>query len=261
MELSQKQEIQKTNQVVAIKRFKLENLEGIGTTVSALREISILVSLKHPNIVRLLGIVNLPDQLAMIMEFCDMTLRSYIIAHNSIPCVEAKHIFKQMMKALLYCHEREIFHRDIKPENVMINQNGEVKIGDFGMSRKFTLPIYHGYTPSCFCSNYKPFEILVAEERGEDMFKYNEKADIWSTALVLSEMLRGKLFCANFTPSEMATEYAYLFSQERVLNSVKKCFPGIGNDGWFVVCQMLDLNPKTRASAKEVMLSMWMGYD
>ncbi|KAJ3008209.1 UNVERIFIED_CONTAM: hypothetical protein HDU68_003188, partial [Siphonaria sp. JEL0065] len=107
----------------------------IGTSERTLREILVLSHLFHPNITRLLEVVDTKDYLYLILEYEEGgELFDYIIAKTVLPEQEARAMFRQLLSAIQYCHINGIVHRDLKPENILLDKNGSMKLIDFGFS-------------------------------------------------------------------------------------------------------------------------------
>ena len=93
-------------------------------------------ALDHPNILSILDAGEQDDQPYIVMEYVEGadTLRSYIQADTLLPITRVVEILYQCAKALDYAHRRGVIHRDIKPSNIMLTEDGQVKIGDFGIA-------------------------------------------------------------------------------------------------------------------------------
>ena len=130
-----------TNELVALKKVRLENEdEGIHST--SIREISILKQLHHPNIVNLLDLIHGEKKLYLVFEFMDHDLKKYLDLNGGpLPPQLVKSYLYQICLAIKYCHSRRILHRDLKPQNLLIDKNGVIKLGDFGLARAFGIPI------------------------------------------------------------------------------------------------------------------------
>lgn len=157
------------------------------------REISLLRCMNHENIIKLLEI-NLdsdPSRLLLVFELCPLTLVKYIeryprqsISHDQVKCIT-----RQLFKALNYLHKSFIVHRDIKPENLLISDGGQLKVTDFGLSRRFS-HINRPRTPGTMTRWYQAPEMLL------EASEYDEKVDIWSAGCVLIELMTRKPFLA-----------------------------------------------------------------
>jgi serine/threonine protein kinase len=132
-----------TNEVIAIKKIKIE-LETEGVPSTALREISILRELSHPNIVELKDVVCSDNKLYLLFEFLDVDLRKYLESVPDDTTLDTdliKSILYQILDGVAYCHSKKVIHRDLKPQNLLLNQYGQLKIADFGLARAFSIPI------------------------------------------------------------------------------------------------------------------------
>jgi len=127
-----------TNDIVALKEIHLDSEEGAPST--AIREISLMKELKHANIVRLYDVIHTEKILTLVFEFVDLDLKKYMDSHGVNGALEpslCKHFMFQLLRGIAFCHENRVLHRDLKPQNLLINKNGELKIGDFGLARAY----------------------------------------------------------------------------------------------------------------------------
>ncbi|GMF26007.1 unnamed protein product [Phytophthora fragariaefolia] len=113
-----------TGEVIALKKIRLE-AEDEGIPSTAIREISLLKELQHCNIVRLYNIVHTERKLTLVFEYLDQDLKKYLD-------VCEKGLEKPILKSFL---------SDLKPQNLLINREGELKLGDFGLARAFGIPV------------------------------------------------------------------------------------------------------------------------
>lgn len=113
-----------TDETVALKKIRLENNdEGIPST--AIREISLLQELRHPNIVELKDIVHGENKLYLIFEFFNLDVKKYLDKRGApLPAPQVKNLMFQLLQGLVHCHERRIMHRDLKPSNLLIDPEG-----------------------------------------------------------------------------------------------------------------------------------------
>ena len=134
----------KTGEIVAMKKIRLES-EDEGVPSTAIREISLLKELQHPNIVGLKDVLMQEAKLYLIFEFLTMDLKKYM--DTNIPKDEqmdpklTKSYLYQLLQGILFCHQRRVLHRDMKPQNLLIDKNGCIKIADFGLARAFGIPV------------------------------------------------------------------------------------------------------------------------
>jgi cyclin-dependent kinase 10 len=133
----------KSGEVVALKKVRMER-EKDGLPVSGLREISILMSCAHENIVKLreLAVGRSLESIFLVMNYCEQDLAS-LLDNMQTPFSESqvKCIMQQVFRGLRYLHENFIVHRDVKVSNLLLTDKGCVKIADFGLARLYGIPL------------------------------------------------------------------------------------------------------------------------
>jgi len=262
----------KTNEIVAMKKIRLESEEE-GVPSTAIREISLLKELQHPNIVLLQDVIMQESRLYLIFEFLTMDLKKYL--DNSIPPNEMmstnllKSYCYQLLQAILFCHQRRVLHRDLKPQNLLIDKSGAIKVADFGLARAFGVPV-RVYTHEVVTLWYRAPEILLGAN------KYSCPVDIWSIGCIFAEM-------ANKRPLFQGdSEIDQLFRIFRVLRTpnediwpgcsslpdFKTTFPtwnnynlegqmkeeaNIDDQGLKLLASMLEYDPSKRITAKKAL--------
>ena len=186
-----------SQQYVALKKVRLDT-EGEGVPSTALREISTLRELDHPNVLKILDVVQENDNLYMVFEHLDMDLKKHMEDFKSkakfssaaggagdnqgLPEKLSKSYLRQLLDGIAYCHDHRILHRDLKPQNLLIDSNGRIKMCDFGLARVFSLPM-RNYTHEVVTLWYRAPEILLGSK------SYNMAVDVWSLGLIFAEML------------------------------------------------------------------------
>lgn len=187
----------KNHRHVAMKVYK-PNRIGLENEFSreVFREITILKSLDHENVIKLYSVVKGDvSNLCLILEFCPYSLDKLIDRYTgNIPHDQVKCIAKQMFSGLKYLHQNYIMHRDLKPENLMITQpEGQLKIADFGLSKRYILESRSKLmTPDVVTRWYQPLEILLEAP------SYGLEIDLWSAGCILMELFQRKpLFPGN----------------------------------------------------------------
>ncbi|KAI3387613.1 hypothetical protein SNEBB_000178 [Seison nebaliae] len=166
--------------VVALKRVWLED-EDDGIPSSALREICLLKELHHTNIVRLYDVLHADKKLTLVFEYCDQDLKKYFDTHTEISPTTVQSLSYQLLLGLAFCHSKNILHRDLKPQNLLLNNNGVLKLADFGLARAFGIPV------KCYSSEvvtlwYRPPEVLFGAKI------YTTSIDIWSVGCIFAEL-------------------------------------------------------------------------
>ncbi|XP_068267246.1 cyclin-dependent kinase 10 isoform X2 [Nyctibius grandis] len=151
-----------TDEIVALKKVRMDN-EKDGMPISSLREITLLLQLRHPNIVELKEVVvgNHLESIFLVMGYCEQDLAS-LLENMQTPFSEAqvKCIILQVLRGLQYLHENYIIHRDLKVSNLLMTDKGCVKIADFGLARTYGMPP-KPMTPKVVTLWYRAPELLL----------------------------------------------------------------------------------------------------
>lgn len=257
------------DRIVALKKIRLES-EDEGVPSTAIREISFLKELNNENIVGLYDIVYSDShKLYLVFEFLDLDLKRYM---ESIPKDQTlgdkivKRFMLQMCKGIEYCHAHRILHRDLKPQNLLINKEGNLKLGDFGLARAFGIPL-RAYTHEVVTLWYRSPEILLGGKQ------YSTGVDIWSMGCIFAEMCNRKpifsgdseidqifkIFRILGTPNDNVwPDVVYLpdfkptfpkWRKQDLINVVKY----LDNNGLDLLQQMLIYDPINRISAKRAL--------
>jgi 5'-AMP-activated protein kinase, catalytic alpha subunit len=123
---------------VAIKILEKNKITDVNDVERVAREIHILKIVNHPNIIQLYEIIETPTRLFLIMEHCcNGELFSYITSKNKLKEEESCRLFQQLIAALEYIGRLGIVHRDVKPENLLLDEQKNLKVVDFGLSNTF----------------------------------------------------------------------------------------------------------------------------
>ncbi|XP_054869226.1 NUAK family SNF1-like kinase 1 [Amphiprion ocellaris] len=123
---------------VAIKSIRKERITDDLDRIHIQREIEITSSLNHSNIIRFHEVFESRDKIVIVMEYaCRGELYDYIQERRRLPETEARSIFRQITSAVHYCHKNGVAHRDLKLENILLDQDLNVKLADFGLSNHF----------------------------------------------------------------------------------------------------------------------------
>ncbi|EGB08120.1 hypothetical protein AURANDRAFT_37561 [Aureococcus anophagefferens] len=172
----------RTNSILALKKIRLADEEE-GVPATAIREISLLKELSHPNIVALHDVVYVNSKLFLAFEFLDQDLKHYMDARagRGLDMSVCTSFVYQILCGVAFCHERRVLHRDLKPQNLLLDSAGTLKLADFGLARAFSSP-RHAYTHEVITLWYRAPEILLGAEH------YSTPVDIWSIGCIFCEM-------------------------------------------------------------------------
>jgi serine/threonine protein kinase len=175
-----------TGDFVALKKIRLE-VEDEGVPSTALREISLLKELAHPNIVQLKDVEHSDGKLFLVFEWLDKDLKKYMDAQPPGPL--GKPLIQSLMFQLLagmdFCHARGIMHRDLKPQNLLVDKRNVLKLADFGLARAFMIPV-RAYTHEVVTLWYRAPEILLGQRT------YAPAVDMWSIGCIFAELVNRK---------------------------------------------------------------------
>lgn len=263
----------KSGELVALKKIRLES-EDEGVPATAIREISILKELRHPNIVALEDVLMEEHRLYLIFEFLSMDLKKYLDKIEKGKIMDPKLVksyMYQLNNAILFCHQRRIIHRDLKPQNLLIDLKGVIKIADFGLGRAFGVPV-RVYTHEVVTLWYRAPEILLGGNR------YSCPIDIWSLGCIFAEMcclrplFQGdseidqlfRIFRVLTTPTEenwrgvsRLPDYKATFPKWTDFN-LEKHVKNMDNDAIDLLKKMLVYEPGQRYSAKQIALHPYL---
>lgn len=238
----------KTGQSVAIKIFNKEMIMRVGLKEQIKREISVMRLVKHPNIVQFYEVMASKTKIYFAMEHVKGGELFDKVSEGRLREDVARKYFQQLIEAVNHCHNRGVYHRDLKPENLLLDENGDLKVADFGLSALLESKKQDGLLhTTCGTPAYVAPEVI--KKKGYD----GAKADIWSCGVVLYVLLAGFL---PFNDKNLMEMY-------RKISKADFKFPQ-----WFrsdvkrLLYRILDPNPKTRISIKKIMQSSWFkkGY-
>ncbi|EYU19618.1 hypothetical protein MIMGU_mgv1a021441mg [Erythranthe guttata] len=177
----------KTGETVALKKVKMD-AEKEGFPVTSLREINILLSLHHPSIVDFKEVVvgSEIDNVYMVMEYMEHDLKAFMeMMIRPYSQSEVKCLMLQLLEGIKYLHDNWVLHRDLKTSNLLLNNRGELKICDFGLSRQYGRPL-KPYTPLVVTLWYRSPELLLGAK------EYSTAIDMWSLGCIMAELLTKK---------------------------------------------------------------------
>jgi cyclin-dependent kinase 2 len=258
-----------TDKYIALKKIRLEH-EDEGIPSTAIREVSLLKELHHPNIVNLCDVVCHNKELYLVFEYLDKDLKGYIdiVRKKKVPMDQylVKSYLYQILNGLAFCHSHRILHRDLKPQNLLIDRDGNLKLADFGLARAFSLPV-RTLTHEVVTLWYRAPEILLGSKH------YSMPVDIWSVGCIFAEMaserplfpadseidLLYKIFQLLGTPTEETWPgvttlpyYKHTFPNWKATH-LSLVVPQLCPDGIDLLQKMLIYAPNKRITAKEAL--------
>ncbi|XP_044486992.1 CBL-interacting serine/threonine-protein kinase 10-like [Mangifera indica] len=233
----------RTNQNVAIKVIDKEKIIRVGLIDQIKREISVMKIVRHPNVVQLYEVLATKTKIFFVMEYAKSGELFNKVAKGKLKEDVARKYFQQLINAVDFLHSRGVYHRDIKPENLLLDENENLKISDFGLSALADCKRQDGLLhTTCGTPAYVAPEVI--NRKGYD----GEKADIWSCGVVLYVLLAGYL---PFHDSNLMEVY------RKIGKADFKCPHWFPQEVRRLLCKILDPNPSTRISISKIRESSW----
>lgn len=236
-----------TSQQVALKFVKKDSmsLEMMEESLKV-KEAAILRKLDHPNIIKCFEVFDYADFIVISEELVENgTLLSHL--RKQTEKLSEKQIgwfTGQILSALAYCHDRKVVHRDVKLENVYLNENLQVKLGDFGCSDKLnknkTVTGLNGTL------TYMAPEVFSGT--------YNEKVDVWSVGIIIYMMIFGRpplSFKEHGKVPRDTNQYTNILQNKPELLQYTAEFQDF-------IKNLLEVDPLKRFSAKQALNHPWL---
>ncbi|XP_052197580.1 cyclin-dependent kinase C-2-like [Diospyros lotus] len=274
----------KTGEIVALKKIRMDN-EREGFPITAIREIKILKKLHHENVIKLKEIVTSPGAdkdeqgrpevnkykggIYMVFEYMDHDLTGLADRPGMrFSVAQIKCYMRQLLTGLHYCHVNQVLHRDIKGSNLLIDNEGNLKLADFGLARSFSNDHNGNLTNRVITLWYRPPELLLGTT------KYGPAVDMWSVGCIFAELLHGKpIFPGKDEPEQINKIFELCGAPD------ESNWPGVSKIPWYnnfkptrpikrrlrevfrhfdrhaleLLDKMLTLDPSQRISAKDAL--------
>lgn len=219
------------------------------------REINVLLSIRHPNIVRTYDIFDEKDTIYLVMEFvAGGDFFDYMLRKGRLNESGAKHVMWQMLQGIDYLHDMNIVHRDIKPENVLVSCASPlaIKLTDFGFAN-FVDPA--SSAPGTDMKSMVGTGCYMAPEvidgRG-----HGKPVDIYASGVVMYRILSGRLPFRGMTLEE-----CYKQAMRGLVEFNGKEWKEVSKEGVRLCRRMICAEPGKRPDAKEALRDEWFGKD
>ncbi|KAJ0075110.1 hypothetical protein Patl1_34738 [Pistacia atlantica] len=232
-----------TQECVAVKVILKDLVKKEGLMEQIKREISVMRLVRHPHVVELKEVMATKAKIFFVMEYVKGGELFAKVAKGKLKEDLARKYFQQLISAVDFCHSRGVYHRDLKPENLLLDENEDLKVSDFGLS---ALPeqIWNDGLLHTRCGTPAYVAPEVLRKKGYD----GAKSDIWSCGVILFVLLAG------FLP----------FQDENVMKMYRKIFkaefefpPWISPDARKLISRILVTDPEKRITVSEIMRNPW----
>ncbi|KAL9691957.1 hypothetical protein QQ045_012385 [Rhodiola kirilowii] len=232
-----------TGEDVAIKIIDKEMILKSGLIAHIKREVSNLRRVRHPNIVQLFEVMATKAKIYFVMEYVRGGELLKKVGIGRLQEEVARKYFQQLVSAVGFGHERGVFHRDLKPENLLLDENGDLKVTDYGLSAVSDQIRQDGlFHTFCGTPAYVAPEVLA--RNGYDA----AKVDVWSCGVILFVLMAGYL----------------PFQDRNIMVMYRKIYSGkFRCPRWFspelvkLLKKLLDTNPENRITIPEIIENRW----
>ncbi|CAN0907353.1 CBL-interacting serine/threonine-protein kinase 25 [Linum grandiflorum] len=228
---------------VAIKVISKDQVKKQGLMDQIQREISVMRLVRHPNVVELKEVMATKSKIFFVMEYVRGGELFAKVARGRLKEDSARKYFQQLISAVDFCHSRGVSHRDLKPENLLLDENENLKVSDFGLSALPEQLLNDGLLHTqCGTPAYVAPEVL--RKKGYD----GARADLWSCGVILFVLLAGFL---PFQDENLMKMYRKIFKAEF------DCPPWVSADGRRLISKLLMADPARRITVPAIMRVPW----
>uniref|UniRef100_A0A7N0RDU6 non-specific serine/threonine protein kinase n=1 Tax=Kalanchoe fedtschenkoi TaxID=63787 RepID=A0A7N0RDU6_KALFE len=238
----------RTGQSVAIKVIDKEKMLKVGLLDQIKREISVMKLVRHPNVVQLYEVMASKSKIYFAIEYVKGGELFNKVVKGKLKEDAARKYFQQLIAAVDFCHSRGVYHRDLKPENLLLDDKGDLKVSDFGLSALQESRRKDGLLhTTCGTPAYAAPEVI--NQKGYD----GAKADIWSCGVILYVLMAGYL---PFHDPNLIDMY------KKISKAEFKCPQWFPPEVRKLLVRILDPNPARRISVAKIMENSWFkkGY-
>ncbi|KAM4796385.1 NUAK family SNF1-like kinase 2 [Rhinophrynus dorsalis] len=233
----------KQGREVAIKSIRKDRIKDEQDMLHIRRETEIMSSLSHPHIISIYEVFENSSKIVIVMEYASHgDLYDYISERQRLSDHEARRFFRQIVSAVQYCHANGVVHRDLKLENILLDENKNVKIADFGLSNI--------YNADSYLQTYCGSPLYASPEIVNGRPYVGPEVDSWSLGVLLYILVHG---CMPFD----GQDYKKLVNQISC-GAYKE--PSHPSDACGLIRWLLMVNPERRATLSDVASHWWVNW-
>ncbi|GIZ00343.1 NUAK family SNF1-like kinase 1 [Caerostris extrusa] len=234
------------NRVVAVKTIKKNKIENEQDLIRIRREIQIMSSIQHPHIAHIYEVFENKDKIVLVMQYASGgELYDYLSEKKVLADLEARRIFRQIAAAVYYCHKNKICHRDLKLENILLDEKGNAKIADFGLSNVFD--------EKNLLNTYCGSPLYASPEIVKGVPYYGPEVDCWSMGVLLYTLVYGAMPFDGSNFKKLVTQISEgdYFEPKNKSNASD------------LIRKLLTVNPSKRATIVDICVDYWvnLGYE
>ncbi|KAL6609791.1 hypothetical protein ACP70R_039760 [Stipagrostis hirtigluma subsp. patula] len=232
-----------TGQSVAIKMINKDKILRLGLMDQIKREITVMRLVRHPNVVQLFEVMATKNKIYFVLEHAKGGELFNKIAKAKLSEEAARKYFHQLISAVEYCHSRGVYHRDLKPENLLLDENENLKVSDFGLSALAESKRHDGLLhTACGTPAYVGPEVL--SRKGYS----GSKADVWSCGVILF------VLAASYLPFH---DRNLIEMYRKISKAEYRCPRYFSAELKELLHGILDPDPNTRMSILRIKRSAW----
>jgi myosin III len=177
---------------------------------------------EHPNILQFYGVFmkrnsSPPHEIWFILEYCHYgaimdTVKALHSQKRSLKELHVAYIMRQVVRALIHLHDQGIMHRDVRGSNILLNRAGEIKLGDYGLSRdtakcgnkRYTsIGSPHWMSPEMVKSDQNQRQPKKRADGEEEEAGYDNRADVWAIGITALELAEGRVPFEHMHPTRV----------------------------------------------------------
>lgn len=230
-----------TGEPVAIKILERHKIQEWAAVERVARELHILRKFDHPHIIKLYEIIETPNALYLIMEYCPGgELFDHIVNCGHVPEKDACRFLHHILSGVEHVHGMSVVHRDLKPENLLLDESGNLKLADFGLS--------NFYEPGQLLKTACGSPCYASPEMISGKSYVPSRCDIWSLGVIVFALVCGHL---PFEDNNTGGLYRKILNAEYVIPDT------VSKGARDIIKSMLTIDPEKRITAAEIRKHAW----